>query len=211
MGSHLERYPGVLVSFEGLERVGKSTQIGFLAEWLKARNVETVVFREPGHTDLGEVLRRTLLHDVEIKSPRAELLLFAAARAELVATRVVPDLQRGVVVILDRFIDSSVAYQGYGSGVALDVVDAINDIATNGIRPDITFWLEGESFARASMPDQIELRDDAYFSRVREGYRDMAAREPSRWQVIEANQAPLVVQHTIREIMQPWIRRLQGG
>lgn len=211
MGRHLERHPGVLVSFEGLERVGKSTQIAFLADWLRTLRVKTLVLREPGHTELGETLRRTLLHDVAIKSPRAELLLFAAARAELVATQVVPGLERGLVVILDRFIDSSVAYQGYGSGVPLDVVEAINHVATNGLLPDVTFWLDGQSFVRESMPDQIESRDADYFSRVREGYRHMATSDASRWQVMDANQSPDVIHHWIREIMQPRIIHLQGG
>ncbi len=211
MGSHVRGHPGVLVSFEGLERVGKSTQINLLAEWLRELLVPTMVLREPGDTDLGEALRRTLLHDVGIKSPRAELLLFAAARAELVLTHVRPALDAGVVVILDRFIDSSVAYQGYGRGVALEVVESINRIATEGLRPDLTFWLDGQSFSRASIPDQIELRDAAYFSKVRAGYRDLSAQDPSRWRVIDAHQSPDVIHHVIQDIMQPWITRLQGG
>lgn len=211
MGRHLTRYPGVLVSFEGLERVGKSTQIGRLAECLARLEVPSVVLREPGHTMLGETLRRTLLHDVKIESARAELLLFAAARAELVASQVRPHLERGVVVILDRFTDSSVAYQGYGRGIALDVVDAINQIATENLRPDITFWLDGTSFPRDSAPDQIELRDDQYFERVRAGYQDIAAADPLRVQVIDANLTPDVVHHLICERMQPWLIRLSGG
>lgn len=211
MGRHLTRYPGILVSFEGLERVGKSTQIGLLAEWLAGLEVPRVVLREPGHTELGETLRRTLLHDVKIENARAELLLFAAARAELVATQVRPNLERGGVVILDRFIDSSVAYQGYGGGIALDVVHAINQIATESLCPDITFWLDGKSFPRDAALDQIELRDDKYFDRVRTGYQDIATADPLRVQVIDANQAPDVVHHLISERMQPWLIRLQGG
>jgi hypothetical protein len=113
--------------------------------------------------------------------------------------------------ILDRFIDSSVAYQGYGGGIALDVVQAINQIATESLCPDITFWLDGKSFPRDAALDQIELRDDKYFERVRAGYQDIATADPGRVQVIDANQAPEVVHYAICERMQPWLRYLRGG
>ncbi|PSR33597.1 MAG: dTMP kinase [Sulfobacillus benefaciens] len=202
---------GLLISFEGIEKVGKSTQILLLSQWLHQQNIETVVLREPGGTVLGETLRQVVLHDVAIVSPWAELLVFAAARAELTETVIRPHLADGSVVIVDRFIDSSVAYQGYGGGLPIDDVKMINRLATEGLEPDLTFWLQGPGFDTGVRPDQIESRDASYFRRVSEGYRELAQCNPVRWRIIDATQPMEDVFETICQHIGPWINTLRGG
>ena len=175
---------GVLISFEGVEKVGKTTQIGRLAAWLRSRKLTVRVVREPGGTMLGESLRSLLLHSGEIKSAKAELLLFAAARAELVTQIIIPSLNQGEVVILDRFSDSSVAYQGFGRGLDVQWIQMLNEEVTEGIRPDITFLLQGSSFGQGD--DKIETSGQEFFERVRTGYSKMVAEDPSRWHMISS-------------------------
>ncbi len=131
---------GFFVTFEGGEGVGKSTQVGRLAERLREAGREVVTVREPGGTRLGEEVRRWV-RGVDL-SRETELLLFTAARAELVATAIRPSLERGAVVIADRFADSTTAYQGYARGIDLDVVRAVNAAATSGLVPDLTLLLD---------------------------------------------------------------------
>lgn len=210
MGRQVTRQ-GLLISFEGVEKVGKSTQILLLSQWLHQQNIETVVLREPGGTVLGETLRQVILHDVAIMSPWAELLVFAAARAELTETVIRPQLADGSVVIVDRFIDSSVAYQGYGGELPLEDVKTINRLATRGLEPDLTFWLQGPGFDTEVQPDQIESRDASYFRRVSEGYRELALRNSARWRIVDATQPMEDVFETICQHLEPWINTLRGG
>jgi dTMP kinase len=210
MGGEVVRQ-GLLISFEGVEKVGKSTQILLLSQWLHEQNIETVVLREPGGTVLGETLRQVILHDVAIASPWAELLVFAAARAELTETVIGPHLADGSVVIVDRFIDSSVAYQGYGRGLPLEDVKTINRLATRGLEPDLTFWLQGPGFDTEVQPDQIESRDASYFRRVSEGYRELALRNSARWRIVDATQPMGDVFEAICQDLEPWINTLRGG
>lgn len=184
---------GVLFSFEGIDGVGKTTQVGLLKASLEKLGYTVVCLREPGGTVLGERIRGLLLDRSEDPpSPVAELLLFAAARAQIVATKVRPALERGEVVILDRFTDATFAYQGYGRNLSLDQILSVESIAA-GIAPDRTWYLDltpeesaRRRAARGEAPDRMELEGEAFRARVREGYLERARRHPERIAVVDA-------------------------
>jgi dTMP kinase len=182
--------PGRLIAFEGVEGAGKSTQLELLRQALEGRDREVVVTREPGGTAAGERVRALLL-DPEVElDPRAEALLFAAARAELVAEVIRPALERGAVVLSDRYLDSSLAYQGGARGLGRGPVEAVNRFATGGLLPDLVVLLDldpADGLARrARDPDRIEAQDIDFHRRVREAFRDLAAADPGRFAVIDA-------------------------
>jgi dTMP kinase len=187
---------GWLISLEGLDGVGKTTQIERLGQWLRGRGVEVLSVREPGGTPFGETLRELVLHRVEAASPMAEFLVFASARAELMDSLVLPALNRGSVVLMDRFVDSSVAYQAFGHGLNVEAVQTVNRIATGGRQPDWTIWLKGEPFTNTAS-DRMEQRDQAYFSRVQAGYAWLVQQEPERWTVIDCHQNPDIIFDTL--------------
>ena len=203
-------YSGVFISFEGVESSGKTTQAKLLWEWLSPRVSEVVHTREPGGTVLGERIRELLLQSEEISlAPLTESLLFAAARAQLVHEVIAPTLRRGGVVLSDRFIDSSLAYQGYGLGVPLDTIWSINEAALRQATPDITFLLgRGEELSAAvERPpnDRIESRDEGFHQRVRLGFSDLACRFPDRIIVIDVGagveETAEVIRQCVRERM----------
>lgn len=198
--------PGVLITLEGGEGAGKSTQANLLKEHLEAVGLRPVVTREPGGTSLGEVVRRLLkrpafarrvyerwskTQDWSTIHPLSELFIFAAARAQLVAEVIIPALARGDVIICDRFTDSTLAYQGFGRGLDLDLLRLVNRAATQGISPDLTVLLDlpvevglarhvatrGEHFARQPVD---------FHQRVRQGYLELARAEPARFFVVDA-------------------------
>lgn len=190
---------GRFITFEGGEGCGKSTQAKRLAAMLRNTGVEVVMTREPGGTRLAELIR-SLLKDEKEDPPcdRSELLLFLAARAQLVRNVIVPALEAGKWVVSDRFSDSTFAYQGYGRGLPLDVLRAANDFACDGVRPDLTLLLDVKpEVARARMrsreeatntvADRIELAGDEFHSRLRAGFLEIAEAEPERIKVIDAN------------------------
>lgn len=179
---------GFFVTFEGLDRTGKSTQVSILGDALRARGFDVLVTREPGGTALGRLLRDIMLRRQEFDvAPRAELLLMAADRAQHVSEVIGPALAAGKVVISDRFADSSLAYQGYGFGLDLEAVEAINRIATGGLQPDLTIYLSGEVTVdrQADTSDRIEGRSASYRHRVGRGYEKIALLNPSRVHRIE--------------------------
>ena len=200
---------GVLISFEGIEKVGKTTQIGRLAAWLRAKKFTVRVMREPGGTMLGESLRSILLHQGEIKSPQAELLLFAAARAELVREVLMPSLSRGEIVILDRFSDSSVAYQGFGRGIDVKWIQSVNLHVTEGLSPNMTFLLQGPSFDQGD--DNIEKAGREFFDRVKTGYNKIAAEDPSRWHIIPSARPIDEVAKDIQKLVSSYLMLGQDG
>lgn len=185
---------GLLITLEGGEGCGKSTQLEILADSLRTAGFNVTVVREPGGTAAGEAIRSILLdrtHDG--LDARAELLLYEASRAQLVAEVIRPALAAGGVVLCDRFTDSTTAYQGYGRGLPLDEVRQLNSTATGGISPDLTILLDVSPeiglarAARASDPDRLEAESIAFHARVREGFREIAAAEPDRVQVIDGD------------------------
>ena len=181
----------LFITFEGGEGCGKSTQSRLLSEKLHQQNTPVVLTREPGGTALGNEIRRVLKREQGIPiSPQAELFLFAASRAQLVADLIRPALREGKVVICDRFAHSTLVYQGYGRGLDLTTVEMVNNMATENLKPDLAILLnispEQGLTRKRSLRDRFELEDLSFHRRVREGYLKMAAAEPDRWLVIDA-------------------------
>ncbi|HEY5456461.1 MAG TPA: dTMP kinase [Acidothermaceae bacterium] len=185
---------GLFVAFEGGEGAGKSTQSKLLASWLAERGYEVVTTREPGATPIGRQLRQLLLDpDSGEIAPRAEALLYAADRAQHVATVIRPALARGAVVVSDRYVDSSLAYQGVGRSLSSGEIERLSQFATSGLRPDVTVLLDvpvDEGLARTSVrdeiPDRLEAESDAFHERVRAAFRELAEASPDRYLVIDA-------------------------
>jgi dTMP kinase len=196
---------GLFISLEGIDGVGKSTQSDLLEEFLRAQGREVVRTLEPGGTELGQEIRHLLLHRKGGVAPRAEALLYAADRAHHVATKIRPALERGEVVITDRYLDSSVAYQGVGRDLSAEDVRAISMFAVEGLLPDLTILLDLEASAAAARrsktgeePDRLEREKIEFFEAVRQAFLDMAAAEPERWLVIDARQTVAEMQEQIR-------------
>ncbi|MGA3362528.1 MAG: dTMP kinase [Solirubrobacteraceae bacterium] len=182
-----------LITIEGIDGAGKTTLAGALREALLARGVDAVALREPGGVALAERIR-TLVKDPALQiGDRAEALLYAASRAQLVAERVAPELQAGRWVLLDRYVDSSLAYQGAGRGLGADAVRAINRFATGGLEADRTLLLLIDPAAgrarrgdRGEDADRLEREADAFFAAVAGGYTALAAAEPERVRTLDA-------------------------
>jgi dTMP kinase len=196
---------GLFISLEGIDGVGKSTQSDLLEEFLRAEGREVVRTLEPGGTELGQEIRHLLLHRKGDVAPRAEALLYAADRAHHVATKIRPALERGEVVLTDRYLDSSVAYQGVGRALKADDVRAISMFAVEGLLPHLTILLDLEASQAAARrgktgeaPDRLEREKIEFFEAVRQAYLDMAAAEPNRWLVIDARQSVDEMQVQIR-------------
>jgi dTMP kinase len=191
----------VFVTFEGLDGSGKTTQAELLAESLRVDRRNVVATREPGGTPLGEEVRRLLLEGMEM-SPWAEAALFAAARAELVERVIAPALAAGHDVVSDRYIDSSLAYQGHARELGVDEVYELNRVATRGLLPDVTFVLEVDpdtSAARVGqIRDRIEREGREFRQRVLDGYRIVAGRHPSRVLLLDGTRPPAELHEEIR-------------
>lgn len=186
------------MSFEGGDGAGKSTQVRLLAEWFESRGREVVVTFEPGDTALGAELRRLVQHGEDL-DPRTEALLYAADRAHHVATLVRPALARGAVVVSDRYLDSSVAYQGSGRELGAEEVERLSLWATQGLLPDLTVLLDIDPVAGAARItrrlDRIERAGDAFHRAVRDAFLERAAADPSgRWLVLDGT-APVAEIH----------------
>lgn len=182
----------LFITFEGGEGSGKSTQAKALYQKLVRSAIPAVLTREPGGTPFGRKLGRWLkwTQDDDI-SPVVELMLFNACRAQLVHEVIRPSLKKGMVVISDRYADSTTAYQGYGRGLDLEMVRIVNSAATGGLEPDLTVLLDipaEEGLARKKREDRFERESPAFHQKVRQGYLEMARGEPARWLVIDATQ-----------------------
>ena len=186
---------GYFITFEGSEGCGKTTQIEALAKALEAQGKTVLITREPGGTLIGEKIRNLLQdpgHENEI-SDMAELLLFSASRAELIASRIQPALKRGEIVICDRFYDSTYVYQGLGRAIDMDIVKQLNQITVGTLKPDLTILLDldakvGIDRAKSRQSgelDRIENESLAFFEAVRNGYLDLAKKEPERFKTID--------------------------
>jgi dTMP kinase len=220
---------GVFITFEGPEGSGKSTQARLLYERLQAIGYPVILTREPGGTRIGEMIRRIL---VDLKhtemAPTTETLLFSAARAQLVSELVRPYLTTGGIVLCDRYADSTYAYQGYGLGRDLDELHAITTVATGGLMPDLTFFLDldvemglrrkrtardradQQGGGSAAKPEwnRLDARDLAYHQRVSAGFAELMRREPDRWRSLSAEQPVEVLAEAIFREVQPLLRRV---
>lgn len=217
---------GKLIVLEGVEGCGKSTQLQLLSTWLLDSDAfqqlqqqglvsQVLTSREPGGTDLGIRLRQLLLHqdnDVSI-DPRTELLLYAADRAQHVTQVIRPALERGCWVLCDRFVDSTLAYQGYGRGLDLALIQQLNAIATAGLTPDLTLWLQlpvEQGLARARQRgavDRMERADLAFHQRVQAGFVSLDQRDPQNRATIEAEGSPAAVARAILAVVETYLER----
>jgi len=211
---------GRLISFEGLDGAGKTTQMGLLERWLAERHISYICTREPGGTSLGAEIRHLLLRRPELAiTPLAEALLFQADRAQHFATVVLPALNKGQLVITDRCFDASIAYQGYARGVGVELVERLSLLATQGRVPDLTILLDLD-------PTQVHMRTDAardqsglreqqtrfdaeaesFHRRVQEGFRLLARTYPERIKVVDASLPPEQIHQEIIKLVEPLLK-----
>jgi len=203
---------GKLIVFEGVEGCGKTSQIQLCCQWLESLGISVVVTREPGGTELGLDLRRLLLEKSEDKpvGEVTELLLYAADRSQHVEQELKPNLAVGKYVLCDRYTDSTIAYQGYGRGLNMDLINQLNYIATGGLESDLTIWLDVDvevGLSRKSKDvtlqslDRIEQETIAFHHRVQQGYASLAASHPSRIVRVDGSLSKQAVQQVIQEIL----------
>lgn len=196
---------GLFITFEGADGCGKTTQLKLLAEYLQKNGVDVLVTREPGAKGLGEKLRDILLNYDGVVSDRCEAFLFLADRAQHIDTIVTPAVDAGKIVLCDRHIDSTAAYQGYGRGQDIERINKLNMIATSGKKPDLTivFDIDAEtSLARVgSTKDRMESSGIEFFNRVRDGYLKIAAQETARVKVLDATKSIDEVQQDVIELI----------
>ena len=183
----------MFITFEGLDFSGKSTQAKLLHEYLKSKKIRSILLREPGGTTISEKVREIILDRDHIEmTPLTEFMLFSASRSQLVSQVIKPHLKKGFVVICDRYYDSSTAYQSYGGKMELKQVLEVNDIATGGLKPDMTILIDIDpkaAFSRANLrgnaKDRIENKNLAYYNKVYKGFKDIANRNKKRFVVIK--------------------------
>ena len=202
-----QKTPGKLISFEGSEGSGKSTQIARLAAHFQKSRRDVITVREPGGTEIGEQIRNIIVHNSkgDEMCAETELLLFAAARAQLVREVMVPALLRGAIVLSDRFLDSSTVYQGIGRNLAADPVNQINLFAVGNVMPDLTVVIdvpEEVSLARlnhraSDLPDRMERENVGFYRKVREGYLVLAKGMPERFIVIDGTKSEDAIEKKI--------------
>jgi dTMP kinase len=191
---------GSLITIEGLDGAGKSTLARSLAEQIAARGQAVELLREPGGVDVSERIRALVKDPAVSVSARAEALLYAAARAQLVEQKLQPLLREGTIVLLDRYVDSSLAYQGAGRGLGLQAVREINRFATGALEPDRTLLLRispaagrARQLDRALEPDRLERESEDFFATIAAAYDELALAEPERIRAIDASQPPALV------------------
>ena len=200
---------GMFITFEGIEGAGKSTQVNKLQKYLQEKNIDCILTREPGGTEVAEVIRGVLL-DKQLPAMHSdtELLLMFAARAEHLQKKILPALQQGKWVLCDRFTDASYAYQGYGRGIDLQRLADLEQWVQGDVRPDLVFVFDlpvETGLARAgkrSEADRFEQETSAFFNRVREGYLERASQNPERYKVIDASQDEQSVWQQVQKIME---------
>ena len=215
--------PGVFITFEGGEGSGKTTQLRPLLAYLRSAGKDVVETRDPGGTSIGKQIRALLLdRDNTRMAPATELLLYEASRAQLVQEVIRPALAAGRVVLCDRFTDSTVSYQGYGRGLDLHCIARLNALATDGLRPDLTFLLDLDPAVgllratqrvaeRPAQRDRIEGEVLAFHQRVRTGYRTIAAAEPQRVIVLDASGGMAEIEACIRRRVDEALRAIVGA
>jgi len=199
---------GIFISLEGIEGTGKTTQARLLSERLVEKGYEVMLTQEPGGTVIGSKIREILLHiDHGSMFYMTELFLYNAARAQHLSEKILPALDEGKIVITDRFTDSTVAYQGYGRGIDIQLITSINNIATEGIKPNLTilFDLDVETGLKRNKGinkvDRLELEDVEFHKKVKRGYFQIADKEPERIKIVDASLPLKIVEQKVWEIV----------
>lgn len=198
--------PGRFVVLDGIDGAGKSSQVAPLVQWLEARGLRVTTCRDPGSTAAGDAIRAILLDRSEIRlDPTSEMLLYMAARAQLVAEVIEPALARGEWVLSDRYLIANIVYQGHAGGLDPDAIRRVGDVATRGREPDLVLLLDVDlatAAGRMSRPlDKLESRGDEFRARLRAGYLAEAARAPDRIAVIDAAAEPAIVAERLRQAL----------
>ena len=205
IGKYAEMTKGKFITFEGSEGCGKSTQSKLLYDYLKKKGYSVISLREPGATKISEKIRKILLDcKNDSMSEEAEMLLYMAARAQIVEELIKPAISAGKIVICDRFLDSTLAYQGYGLGIDIGLIKKVGGFVTQGIRPDLTIFLDlpvkkGLKH-REYCEDRIEMRSLSYHDKVRRGYLKLASFEPARIKVVRVEKEKKDTQSKIRNL-----------
>lgn len=199
----MKRIKGKFITLEGSEGSGKSTQAKLLCNYLRRKKISVVALREPGSTPISEKIRKILLDPANKKmSVNCEMLLYMAARAQLVEEIIKPALKKGKFVVCDRFLDATIAYQGFGGKLDVKTIKQVGEIATSGTKPDLTFLLDidpKEGLRRAGrVKDRIELRKLSYHQKVRHGYFKLAKQEPGRIKIVKVQNLRGKTQDLIR-------------
>lgn len=213
--------PGTFITFEGIDGSGKSTQLRLLSTFLRVHRCDAVLTREPGGTALGLRLREALLDALEEVDPLTELLVFAADRAQHVRRMLLPALESGAVVISDRYADATIAYQGAGRGFPPELISQIVQLATGGLKPDLTLLFDvaiDESVTRTTRRstskspagrggrDRLDIEDAEFHARVRDAYLRIAAAEPERVKVIDTSGPVEQTHQRVKQIIVPFLR-----
>lgn len=217
------KHPGKLITLEGLDGSGKSTQLALEAERLRGKGFRVPTTREPGGTVLGQQVRAIVVHaERSALTPLTELALMFAARAQHIEQVILPALRAGDVVLCDRFTDSSVAYQGYGRGIPLEVIRGLENFLCQEVRPDLTVILEidpetgarrsGQRNRAAADPDtRFEQEGMEFFERVRQGYREIARQEPARVRLVDGRGSIAEVHERVRQVVDEFLAKQGTG
>jgi len=201
----------LFITFEGGEGSGKSTHANLLKDYLENKGFEVLLLREPGGTQTGEKLREILLNDKSKISPLTELFLFLASRRELVTRVIEPALKESKIVICDRFMDSTTAYQGYGRRIDIELVLKLNELVVDGTSPNLTFILDTDKPLGFKLEgnDRIEVEDSSFHEKVKKGYLEIARKNPKRVKLIKVDGKIAEIQEKIREIVEEYLIKIQ--
>ncbi|HPB63710.1 MAG TPA: dTMP kinase [Mesotoga sp.] len=206
---------GMFICFEGIDGSGKTTQIKLLQEYLSQLRVEHIIVREPGGTKAGEEIRNILLHSDFRLKPESELLLFMAARAQIVREVIRPALEKGLVVLADRFMDSSLAYQGIGRSIGIEIVRTINGFAVGSTIPDIIIYIDVPAteavlrMRKEKKNDKIEVESLEFFEKVRNGYMKIIREKLDNYEIVDGTRSMIEVHECIRNIIDRFLQRFR--
>lgn len=205
---------GLFITFEGADGSGKTTQLSNIKSFLEQKGFDVVITREPGALDIGQKIRNILLHHEGIVADRCEMFLFLADRAQHVETFIKPAIEQGKIVLCDRHIDSTIAYQGYGRGQDIDLLKKLNDIAVNGLTPDLTLLFDISTDVAqervGSEKDRMESAGIEFHKKVRNGYLELQQEQPQRIKIVNANNSIAEVFEDTKKIVTDLIQKKQG-
>lgn len=208
-GKKLEN-KGIFISFEGADGSGKTTQVKLVSEYLKQKNKDFIATRDPGGTELGRTIRKILLNSTEHIYPTCELFLYLADRAQHIDEKILPALKENKIVLCDRFIDSTLAYQGYARKLDKNIINQLNEIVTHSLNPDITILFDVDTNIAikriGQKKDRLESENSDFHQKVRQGYLKLAQKFPERIKVINANQRIEKVFNDTVEVLESYFK-----